>query len=81
MIIVSPSSPNHLELNHHDNNSNSKAHCDPASKQVRVIIGNKAMKKEDDDKSKEVILIDDGQELERVVYDDLYISADEIPKE
>lgn len=50
------------------------AHCDPKTIKVRVIEGSR----DSDEKSESYL--DDGQEQEYVVYDDKYLSVDEIPK-
>ena len=52
------------------------AHCDPKTTKVRVSIGERETPEED---KFEYLL--DGESKDFVVYDDKYISVDEIPKD
>lgn len=50
------------------------AHCDSNTTKVRVIEGSR------DTDEKTELYLEDGQEQEFVVYDNKYLSVDEIPK-
>jgi len=50
------------------------AHCDGNKTKVRVIEGSR------DSAEKTESYLEDGQEQQYVVYDDKYLSVDEIPK-
>lgn len=51
------------------------AHCDPATTQVRIIVGDMTGVT----KRVEKIILLDGESHELAVYGDLYVSVDEIP--
>lgn len=50
------------------------AHCDPKTKKVRVMLGKR------NDGEKEEHYLEDGESGSHAVYDEIYISVDEIPK-